>query len=114
MGPVLGGAVVGDSACRTRAATGDLLYSRNLLEDPRTTKEPLDVPWKISRDPHALAQGVTLGHALSVKNRHGRGWRLLDRKKPATTMESACILEKPTEMSIFDSKEINQNREKPG
>ncbi len=86
-GSASGSTVVGVGECRTRAATGDLLYSRNLLEDPRTTKEPLDVPWKISRDPHALAQGVTLGHALSVKNRHGRGWRLLDRKTPVTAVE---------------------------
>jgi len=42
-------------------------------------------------------QGVTslalVGHESSVKNWHSRGWRLLDRKKSATTVEMR-VLEK--------------------
>jgi len=77
--------VTGDDACRTRATTRDLLCSRRPPEDPETTEKT------ISRDPHAPVQGVTslarAGPTSSRKNRHGRGWRLLDQKKPVTTVE---------------------------
>jgi hypothetical protein len=72
----LGSAIA--EAFRTCAATNDLICNKNPPEDPETTEEPPDPPWKTSRDPHVWNQGVTslahVGHAQSVKNRHSRCW----------------------------------------
>jgi hypothetical protein len=87
-----GNAVTDDGACSSHAATRDHLCSRRPLEDSRTTREPPTAPWRTKRDPYALNQGVTslarAGHPPSVKNQDGRGWKLLDQKRPVTTVES--------------------------
>jgi len=73
------------------AAIGNLLYSRNSPENLGSIEKSPTAPWKTICDPHAPVQGVTslvhVGHAPSMKNWHDRGCRLLDRKKPASSVE---------------------------
>jgi hypothetical protein len=84
---------------------------QNFARRPRIHRKTPTSPGKTSRDPHTLGQGETslarVGHTLSMKDRHGCGWRLLDRKKPTTTV----VLEESAEVNRSDIKERNSNKE---
>lgn len=101
-----------DGACTTRAATGDLLSIRNPPEDLGSTEKPPTSPWKTSRDPHAPDQVETslsrVGHVPSMKDRHSRGRRLLDWKKPATTVVRRVSWKNPSKWTDLKPKKETQ------
>lgn len=114
MGPKQGNDAASDGECRPRAAAEDDLCNRNLPKDPRTTRKPPTAPWKTSRNPHALDQGVT----FMARGELARPW--LEAAGPEEAeypRGEARALRKPAGESRSDykenSKQKNQVRKTP-
>lgn len=108
------------SSATVRADHAPSLETFSAAETHRKTSKPPKTPNCTLEDklwPTRVGPGrdslVRVRHAPSVKNWHGCGWRLLDRKKPATIVERHVSWEnQPKWEDLIPQKKTKNKKQK--